>query len=116
MRADVGGDGERYVASIGIAADRDGFRSMVLACYGRTLALHFCVVFIREMRNLRIVAMLMFLWVAPAFGQGCAMCKANAAAAPASTQRALRRGILTLLLPSLGMVLVLGGLVVKYRD
>jgi hypothetical protein len=68
------------------------------------------------MRNLRIVAMLMFLWAAPAFGQGCAMCKADAATAPANTQRALRRGILTLLVPSLGMVLVLGVMVYRHRD
>jgi hypothetical protein len=68
------------------------------------------------MRNLRIAAMLLFLWVVPAFGQGCAMCKANAAAAPASTQRTLRRGILTLLVPSLGMVLVLGGLAYRHRE
>lgn len=68
------------------------------------------------MKHVRNVAVLMFLFGAPAFGQGCAMCKANVAAAPASTQRALRRGILTLLLPTLGAVAVLGGVVYRHRN
>ena len=68
------------------------------------------------MKQVRNVAMLMFLFAAPAFGQGCAMCKANVAASPASTQRALRRGILTLLLPSLGAVGVLGAVVYRHRN
>lgn len=68
------------------------------------------------MKALRIFAMYVVLSGAQAFGQGCAMCKANAAAAPAETQRALRRGILVLLVPSLGMVCVLGRLVWKHRD
>ena len=68
------------------------------------------------MKPLRNLAMFVVLFGAPAFGQGCAMCKANVAAAPAESQRALRRGILTLLIPSLGAVLVLGGLAYKNRD
>jgi hypothetical protein len=67
------------------------------------------------MRLVRLVALLV-LFGAPAFGQGCAMCKASAAQAPVATQRALRRGILVLLLPSLGMVGVLGIVAWKHRE
>lgn len=59
---------------------------------------------------------LVVLFCAPALGQGCAMCKASAAQAPAETQRALRRGILVLLVPSLGMVAALGALAWKHRE
>jgi hypothetical protein len=58
----------------------------------------------------------LLMFGAPAFGQGCAMCKASAAQAPEETQRALRRGILVLLLPSLGMVAGLGVLAWKHRE
>lgn len=68
------------------------------------------------MRRLRHLALLLALFGAPAFGQGCAMCKANVAQAPAETQRALRHGILVLLLPSLGMVAGLGVLAWKHRE
>jgi hypothetical protein len=68
------------------------------------------------MRRLFPIAMFVLLFGAPAFGQGCAMCKANVAAAPPATQAALRRGILTLLLPSLGVVAGLGVVVWKHRE
>ena len=68
------------------------------------------------MKQIRHLAMFVALFCAPAFGQGCAMCKANLAAAPAESQRALRRGILTLLVPSLGAIVVLGGIVYKNRE
>ena len=67
------------------------------------------------MKRIRHIALFVVLVGVPAFGQGCAMCKANAAAAPGESQRALRRGILTLLVPSLAMVGVLGGLVYRHR-
>jgi hypothetical protein len=71
----------------------------------------------KGLRNLALfVVVFGALFASPAFGQGCAMCKANAAAAPAESQRALKRGILTLLLPSLAMVGVLGGLVYRHRE
>jgi hypothetical protein len=67
------------------------------------------------MRFVRLFVLLV-LFGAPALGQGCAMCKASVASAPAETQRALRRGILVLLLPSLGMVAGLGVLAWKHRE
>jgi hypothetical protein len=68
------------------------------------------------MKSLRLLVMFGVLLAAPAFGQGCAMCKANVASAPAETQRALRRGIFALLIPSLGAIIVLGGIAYKHRD
>ena len=68
------------------------------------------------MKQLRHFAIFLVLFGAPAFGQGCAMCKANLAAAPIESQRALRRGILTLLMPSLGAIALLGAVVYKNRD
>ena len=68
------------------------------------------------MRRVRIIALLVAMFASPAFAQGCAMCKANVAAAPAESQRGLRRGILTLLLPSLVAIMVLGTVVYKHRD
>lgn len=68
------------------------------------------------MSSIRTIALFVAMFASPAFGQGCAMCKANAAAAPAESQRGLRRGILTLLLPSLGMIVALGAVIYKHRD
>ncbi len=51
---------------------------------------------------------LLALWSAPAFAQGCAMCYQSAEQAGAKAQAALRRGILMLLIPTLT---VMGGMV-----
>lgn len=68
------------------------------------------------MRRAHILVLLLALFAAPAYGQGCAMCKANVAAAPQQTQRAFRRAIMALLVPSLGAIAVLGGIVYKHRE
>jgi hypothetical protein len=47
---------------------------------------------------------LLALWTAPAFGQGCAMCYSSAAAASKDSQRSLNRAILVLLIPPLGFM------------
>jgi hypothetical protein len=63
-----------------------------------------------------VFALFAALYCAPAFAQGCALCRDNAAAAPLDTQRSLRRGIIVLLVPSLGAVFGLMGLAYRERN
>jgi hypothetical protein len=54
------------------------------------------------------------LWTAPAFAQGCAMCRANANATPKDGQRAINRAIFLMMVPPLGAVTIGTGLVLRY--
>ena len=61
-----------------------------------------------------ILGFAVLLWVAPALGQGCAMCYSNAAGTTKDGQRAISRGILVLLIPPVGFMTMGVGLAYRY--
>lgn len=58
--------------------------------------------------------LLIGLWTAPAFAQGCAMCRANAKATPKEGQKAINRAILLMVIPPIGAVTFGTSLIVRY--
>lgn len=67
-----------------------------------------------KIRLFAFLLMLIALWTAPAFAQGCAMCRANAKATPKEGQQAINRAILVMVMPPLGAVTLGTTLVVRY--
>jgi len=61
-----------------------------------------------------ITMLALAMGVIPAYGQGCAMCYANASGATKDGQRALSRGVMVLLLPPLGFMSIGVGLAFRY--
>jgi hypothetical protein len=55
-----------------------------------------------------------FLWAAPAFSQGCAMCRSSAAATSKDGQKAISKGVLVLVLPPAGFMTLGVGLAFRY--
>jgi Na+-translocating ferredoxin:NAD+ oxidoreductase RnfE subunit len=53
-----------------------------------------------------ILALLLSMWAAPVFSQGCAMCFSTAAAASKDGQKAISKGVLVLVLPPAGFMTV----------
>jgi len=66
--------------------------------------------------RLASLALLLALWAAPAFGQGCAMCYTGAEAAGGRSQRALNRAVTVLLVPAVGMLVGFVGIAFRYRN
>jgi len=56
----------------------------------------------------------LLLWVAPALGQGCAMCYSSAAGTTKEGQIAISRAVMVLLAPPVGFMTLGGGLAVLY--
>lgn len=65
-------------------------------------------------RRIALAVLAFALWTAPAFAQGCAMCRANAKATPKEAQRAINRAIFLMMIPPVGAVTLGTGLVVRY--
>jgi hypothetical protein len=61
-----------------------------------------------------MIAGLMLLWAASAFGQACAMCYSTAAATSKDGQKAITRGVVVLVAPPLGVMTLGVGLAFRY--
>jgi len=64
--------------------------------------------------KIRLAFAAFLLWVAPAFGQGCAMCYSNATGTTKEGQQAISRGVLIMLVPPVGFMTAGVGLAVRY--
>jgi hypothetical protein len=64
--------------------------------------------------RLCLLLLLLGLWSAPAFSQGCAMCYTSAKGAPKEGQRAVSRAILILLVPPVGVMTLGVGCAFRY--
>jgi heme/copper-type cytochrome/quinol oxidase subunit 2 len=64
--------------------------------------------------RLALFLLLVALWTAPAFAQGCAMCNANAKATPKDAQRAINRAIFVMLVPPVSIMVLGFGFAIRY--
>ncbi len=66
--------------------------------------------------RLRVALLAGILWLGavPAFAQGCSMCYSSASAASKDGQKAIRKAIVVLAVPPLGLVTIGLGLAFRY--
>jgi hypothetical protein len=61
-----------------------------------------------------LLVLALFLCAAPAFSQGCAMCRNAVAATTKGGQKAIGRGVAVLIIPPLGFMTIGFGLALRY--
>ena len=66
--------------------------------------------------RLATLGLLLTLWAAPAFAQGCAMCYTSAESASQRGQLALSHAVLALMIPTLGLIAGFAGITVYMKD
>lgn len=66
--------------------------------------------------RLATLGLLLTLWAAPAFAQGCAMCYTSAEGASQRGQLALSHAVLALMIPTLGLIAGFAGVTVYMKD
>ena len=67
-------------------------------------------------RCLALLVLLLGLWTAPAFAQGCAMCYTGAEASGQKAQKALSRGVAMLMVTTMGLMVGLAGMAYRFRN
>ena len=68
---------------------------------------------VRKFR-LALLTLALVVWTAPAFAQGCAMCRANAKATPKEGQVAINRAIFVMLAPPVAIMVFGFSLAIRY--
>jgi len=65
--------------------------------------------------RLAVAVLALACWSSPAWAQ-CSMCASSAQAADQEGQKALRRGITVLMLPTVGIMIALVGVAYRFRN
>ena len=66
--------------------------------------------------RLATLALLLAIWAAPAFAQGCSMCATSAEGASQKGQLALSHAVIVLMIPTLGLIAGFAGITIYLKD